>query len=365
MNMVLSPVAPRCLVADADDPFKKYWWVILLGNAFTALWLISPFLGERSIGSNAVDLSKPKADANVEQSLASGAGDGVNLSMDGTDRKRKEDGLLGSSLYEAPPEANTAAAAAATGSTALASASGSTLASALKRVSESGWSEKAHRGFAAPKLLGGSLSGMGAASGGRSGSSGGTNAFGSSNAQVGFADAHGLSGGGADVEAGLNSKGMGALQAASAQALLAAADRSNDGARGAMSRPFDGAKAGTKIDGGSILSGTYAALDAAPANLKLADPKLMEKKSAAPPAAGVDVGQSDMDDSELAKQIAMQVAAAVLGSVIGGPVGGIVTTVGMQAVQRQMDQEEKVRQLEEQQRLDRAARKMGVKSSSS
>lgn len=350
MSVTLSPIAPRYAVSDADDPFKKYWWAILLGIVFTALWLMTPMLGEKSVGSSAIDTSKPKVDANVEQSLASDAGDGINLSMDGTGKKRKEESLLGSSLYQAPQDAPAAATA---GSAALGSASGSTLAGALKKVSEGGgWGEKAQKGFGAPKLSGGSLSGMGAASGGRSGSS----AFGSSNANIGFANTRGLSGG--SNEAGPDSRGMAALKAASAQALLAAANRSNDDARGSMSKAFDGAKGGSKIGGGgAALSGTYAALDAAPANLKLGDPKLGDKKIEPPP--GADVGQSNMQDSDLGKQIAMQMAGAALGEALGGPVGAIAANAIMQAIQRQEDQKEKIRQLEQEQALARSKRNTG------
>ena len=362
MSVTLSPLAPSYSVSAADDPFKKYWWAILLGIVFTALWLMTPMLGERSVGSTSVSTSTPKTDANVEQSLDADAGNGINLSMDGTGHKRKEDPLFGSSLYEAPPEEKAAAAA-------IGSASGSTLADALKKVGEGngGWVEKAQRGFNKPSLGGGSMSGLGAASGGRAGSasSAGSSAFGSSNSKIGFANTSGLSGGGADDAAAPNSKGVSALKAASAQALLAAASKSNDDARSSMSKAFDGAKGGNKIDGGGAsLAGGYAALDAAPANLKLADPKMNEKKLEAPPATGADVGQSAMDDSELGKQIAMQVAGAVLGAVIGGPMGSIVTSTIMQAIQRQMDQEEKVRQLEEKQNMDRAARRIGAKTSS-
>jgi len=368
MSVTLSPSAPRYAVSDAEDPFKKYWWAILLGIAFTALWLLTPMLGEKSVGSTAIDTSTPKV-SDVEQVVEADAGDGINLSMDGTGHKRKADPLFGSSLYEAPPEEKAAAtaAAAATGGLGTA-ASGSTLASALKKVSESngGWGEKAQRGFNAPKLGGGSLSGMGAASGGRAGASGGsTGAFGSSNANIGFANANGLSGGGAPDAAAPNSKGVAALKAASAQALLAASNKSNDGARSSMSQAFDGARGGSKIGGGgAALAGGYAALDAAPANLKLDDPKMNEKKLEAPPATGADVGQSKMDDSELAKQIAMQVAGAALGTLIGGPMGAVATQVIMQAIQRQMDQETKVRELEEKQNMDRAARRIGARTSS-
>lgn len=366
MSVTLSPIAPRYAVSDADDPFKKYWWAILMGIVFTALWLLTPMLGEKSVGSTAIDTTKPKVEESVEQSLASDAGDGINLSMEGTGHKRKEDGVLGSSLYQAPPEETAATAAATAGSAALGSASGSasggTLAGALKKVSESsgGWGEKAQKGFNLPKLAGGSLSGMGAASGGRAGSASGSSAFGSSNAKIGFAGTTGLSGS-ADLESGPASKGMAALKAASAQAQAAASKKSLDDSRGAMSGVFDGAKGGSKIGGGaSAMGAAYAALDAAPANLKEADPKLNEKKIEPPP--GADVAQSDMGDSELAKQIAMQMAGAVLGAVIGGPVGPIVTQVIMQAVQRQADQEAKVRELEEQQQLEQAKRRMGART---
>ena len=69
MSVLLSPIAPRYAVADADDPFKKYWWVILLGIVFTAIWLLTPMLGEKSVGSTVVDTSTPKPTADVEQSI--------------------------------------------------------------------------------------------------------------------------------------------------------------------------------------------------------------------------------------------------------------------------------------------------------
>ncbi len=367
MSVTLTPLAPRYAVLDADDPFKKYWWAILLGIVFTALWLLAPMLGEKSVGSTVVETGQPKSDAGVEQTLASDADSGMNLAMGGTGQK-KEEGSLRSGLYQAPAEEATAAATAgpaAPGSAAAGSAAGSTLAGALKKVSESsgGWGEKAQKGFHALKLAGSSLSGMGAASGGRSGSAAsGTSAFGSSNAKIGFAGASGLSGGGSDVAAGPNSKGVAALKAAAAQAVSAAANTSNDAARSSLTQAFDGAKGGSAIGGGGAsLPGHYAALDSAPVNLKLSDPKLndKDKKREAPPKAA-NVGASDMKDSDMAKQIAMQLAATAIGGAIGGPVGGIVTDVIMKAVERQEAQARKVRELEEKQAQDRASQRMGL-----
>lgn len=352
MSVTLSPIAPRYAVSDADDPFKKYWWAILMGIVVTALWLLTPMLGEKSVGATAIDTSKPKVDENIEQSLSADTGDGTYLSMDGSGKKRKADPLFGSSLYEAPPEAPAPAATAG-------SASGSTLADALKKVGESsgGWGEKAQKGFNIPKLAGGSLSGMGAASGGKAGGSGGSSAFGSSNAKIGFAGTTGLSGGGGGDSdpAAPASKGLDALKAASAQSLLAAGSKSNDDSRSKMGMAFDGAKGGSKIGGGTAaLGGGYAALDAAPANLKLDDPKLNEKKLTPPP--GVDAGASDMKDSDMAKQIALQLVAGAIGGAIGGPVGGIVTTAIMKAIEQQEAQARKVREAEDKKNLGRAGR---------
>ncbi len=363
MSVTLSPIAPQYAVSDADDPFKKYWWAILMGIVFTAIWLLTPMLGEKSVGSTVVDTS-PKAAENVEQNFNADAGDGINLSMEGTGRARKEDPLFGSSLYQPAPEDAASTAAATAGSSALgsASSSGGTLAGALKKVSESdgGWGgKKAQRGFTAPKLAGGSLSGMSAASGGKAGSASGLGAFGSRNAKIGFAGTKGLSGDAADVETTVpGGKGVGALKAAAAQAQLAASSRSSDDARSSLDKAFDGAKGGEKIGGGgAAIAGAYAALDAAPVNLKLADPKLNEKTIE--PPAGTDTGADNgMDDSELGKQIAMQMAGAVLGAVIGGPVGPIVTQVIMQAIQRQEDQQAKIREMEEKMQLERAKDKL-------
>ena len=158
MSVIANPITLRYAVSDADDPYKKYWWAILLGFAFTTLWLLSPMLGEKSIGSTHVDLGGSKNDAGVEQSLASSESEGgIALGLGGMAKTKKEEGPAVSGLYQPAPEA---AAAAAPATAALGSASGRTLADELKKVSEGGWGEKAQRGFSSPKLLGGSMSGM-------------------------------------------------------------------------------------------------------------------------------------------------------------------------------------------------------------
>jgi hypothetical protein len=365
MSVTLSHVAPRYAVSDANDPFKKYWWAILMGIVFTGLWLLAPMMGEKSVGATAINTSKPKTDGNVEQALTADAGDGINLSMDGTGKKRKEEGALGSGLFLAPDEPAAGAGSAALGGppSGVRTAGGSTLADALKKVGESsgGWGEKAQRGFANPKLAGGSpLSGMGAASGGKAGSASG--AFGTSNANVGYAGTRGLAGDG-NVDVAIQSgRGVAALKAAADQAVGAAANRSNDGSRSSSGLAFDGGKGGSKIGGNlSTGPGVYAALDAAPVNLKVSDPKDTKKVEGPPPSS--DLGDSDMSGNDIGKQIAMQLVGAAIGAAIGGPIGGIVSSSIMKVLENQQAQEQKVRDLHDKIELDRMTRQAGGKSS--
>ena len=237
MSVTLSPIAPRYAVSDADDPFKKYWWAILLGIGFTAMWLLLPMLGEQSVGSTKIDTAKPKSDAAVEQNFSSEGGEGSYLSMDGAVKKRKDDPLFSGSLTfptpeggETPADGKTAGAAAAGGA---AGATSGSLASALKQVASEngGWGDKkAQRGFDQPKLSGTGMSGLGSASGGRAGSAGGgTSAFGSGNANVGFGRAGGLSGTAKDDIAPEAKASVAALQAAASKSVEGAKNFRKDG----------------------------------------------------------------------------------------------------------------------------------------
>ena len=354
MNVTLSPVSPRCAVADADDPYKKYWFLILAGFACTGFWLLTPMLGEKSIGSTVVG-GGPKTDAGVEQSLTgavAGAADAEAAS-----KKKIDEGLGSSRLYQAAPEA----AASAEKSAALGATSGSTLADELKKVSrgEGGWSEKAQRGFSSPKLSGGSMSGLNGASGGRAGSaSSGMSAFGTRNAEVGFVAAKNILGGGS---AGPGSKGLAALQGAAASAKLAAGTVSGDAASGSLSKIFDGAKAQGQIGGpGGASGGVYEKLDSAPINLKLDDPKLDDKKKKAPPASKPAMPSGKMDDAELGKQIAMSMVGAFVGGMLPGVGGAMVASVVMQTLQRQEAQMQKINDMQQQQVIDAHARSIGA-----
>lgn len=362
MSVQLSAASPRVSVGAADDPYKRYWWAILAGFVLTGAWLCLPIL-ETPVGSARVDTSKPAADPNAESSLDSvenpsgAAGGALDLSMDGSGkRKSKSDEAIASMLYQAPPEAG----AAATGAPLGAASGSASLAQQLKNVGDkkkddSGWGEKAQKGFAAPRLGGGGgLSGVGSASGGSSASasaSAGASAFGSSNAQIGFGSTRGLKDdGSADKMAG----GMQALRNAAKTSMAAAAAKSNDAARGGSGAMFDGSKgrnAGIGVPAGGD-GGAYSALDAAPTNLKLNDPKLNSKELKAPPAADVPTAATDQN-----KQMMMMLATTLVGGVIGGTTGQMVMMMGMMVMQQQQT---KAAEAESAKRQQETQKKLGT-----
>lgn len=362
MSFQLSAASPRMSVSvgAADDPYKKYWWAILAGLVLTGAWLCLPIM-ETPVGSARVDTSKPAVDPNAESSLDSvenpngAAGGALDLSMDGAGkRKSRSDEAIASMLYQAPPEAGAAAAGAplgaATGSASLAQQLKSV---GAKKPDDSGWGEKAQRGFAAPHLSGGGgLSGMGSASGGSSASaSSGVSAFGASSAQIGLGSTRGLKD---DGSADKMATGMQALRGAAQTSMAAAAAKSNDAARGGSGAMFDGSKGQNAGIGGPAGgdNGAYSALDAAPTNLKINDPKLMDKKELKdPPAADVPTAAGGND---MAKQLAMMAATAVIGGLIPGVGGQMAMMMGMMMMQQQQakaDAESAKRQQDAQKRM--------------
>jgi hypothetical protein len=341
--------SPRVSVAPADDPYKKYWWGILAGFVLVGGWLCLPVM-EAPVGSAHVDTSKPAVDPNAEQSLDSvdgsigAAGSAIDLSMDGAGkRKSKSDEAIASMLYQAPPDAGAAAAGAPLG----AASSSISLAQQLKTVGSKksddtgGWGEKAQKGFTAPHLGGGGgLSGLGGGGGGSSASasaSSGMGAFGSRASQIGFGSTKGLKDDGSADKA---ETGMQALKSAAQTSAAAAASKSNDAARGGSGSFFDGSKGATSDvglpAGGPNDAGAYAALDAAPTNLKVNDPTLDKKELKPPPAT--DVPQA-ADNSQMMKQLAMMAATALIGGMIPGAGGQMVMMMGMMMMQQQQAKE--------------------------
>lgn len=345
MQVTLAPLNSRVAVRPSDDPYKKYWWLILVGFAFTGGWLSLPMM-ETSIGSTRVDTSKPaegipygEASLDSADNPSGAPGSTLDLAMDIAARPRKGDGSIMSSLYQAPDEPLPAEAP-----TAGAAAPGGTLADALKKAASadpSGWGgQKAQKGFVAPKLGGVSAPGLGGGGGGSAPSFsaanlGGTGAFGAQNSQVGYASARGLSGSVSDLPEAKTVKG--ALKSAASQATKAANLKSADGQVSGLSKLFDGRsdKGGSAIggDGGEALGsgGVYGALDAAPTNLKLNDPDLDKREFKEPPAEVANT--KDNRSEEFKQQMAMMIVTTVVGGMIGGPVGTALTSLGPMLMQ--------------------------------
>ena len=162
-------------IARGSDPFKKYWWVILLVFGAIGAWICLPLMGSAT-GSGSVSAQEGGLKSS-DQSLDSirnpnGApGGAVDLSMGGSYRKKASDGGMVSSLYQAPEEQ------AGSAGTSLTPAAGQSFADALKDISRksasaasdktqaSGWGEKAQKGFTPPKGNFGAMSGFSGSSG--------------------------------------------------------------------------------------------------------------------------------------------------------------------------------------------------------
>jgi hypothetical protein len=319
-------------VKKGNDPFKKYWWVILLGFAGVGAWICMPLM-DTSVGSGSVRTHGLSSDTQSLDSTAnpSGArGNAVDLSMEGSGYGKKKDGEPQDSLYQAPPEAPAAAAAA--GAPVAGAAS---FADALKDVSRktaaASWGgAKPQAGFTAPKGNFSSLSGIGGSGGGSGATSGpSVGAFGMANAKTGFDTTRGLGAGAAAGGPGAKPI-MGALKSAASQGQSAVTAKSADASRVIAGGIFDGGRAGSAIGGGGqALGGTYSGLDAAPANLKENDPNANTYKVDPVPPGKVSGGMSQSQQMEQA--IMMMVVSAVVGGVVTGLVGSVFGTGAMTA----------------------------------
>ena len=338
MSVILSPVSSRSyFVGSSKDPYKKYWWVILVGFSATGAWLFLPSM-ESSVGSVHVDTAaRAAADAaSAEQSLDSAdnpngaAGGAIDLSMDGAKHKGRSGDEMASMLYQGAGETGAAAAGAPLGTATAASAA--RLAQQLKDAgkpkdaSASSWNEKAQRGFDAPHLSGSGLGGLGSASGGSSASAGGVGVFGSRNASVGSELTRGLH------DEAETSAGFRSLKAAVAASAGPGLKGSNESMHSASSAVFDGKKGSVIAGAGTgAMSSANAALNAAPANLKENDPNLDVKKLPDPPAAPPPASSGQ----NMGQQMLMMVATAAVGGIVGGVAGQMVMMMGSMMMQQQ------------------------------
>jgi hypothetical protein len=343
-------------VGVADDPYKKYWWAILGIIAFSGAWLCAPMLEGGSVGSGPADPSNLSADASgggLAAAAAGGAGHVYDLTMGAAARKAK--GALDmpeSMLFQAPVDASAGAAANGAPIGSASGGSSGSLASALKDVGQgkdpSGWSgENARRGFDAPRMAGGSLSGLGSISGGHGGASG-TGAFGTHNAQVQSGAAHGLVDNGAAEAEARGAQARSALGQAAAQAKAAARARSGAAAPGGMNRLFDGARGQNQIGipGGSGGPGAYSAMDEAPINLK-ANPDNLDGRTIPTPAATPVPPLANDSSQQMGVMIVGLALSVVLGGLIPGGGGQIIAMVAMMAMQAMLQQQQAQQQAQQ------------------
>ena len=288
---------PGMKIARGTDPFKKYWWVLLLAFGAVGGWVCLPALdGAGSGGVTTQETGLKTADQSLDSAENPAGAPGSALDMPGAHKRAADGSTMTSSLYQAPENASVAS------STAIVTP-GSTFADALRDITRAssakaavaasagkgGWGEAPQRGFTAPKANFGSMSGFGGGSGSAAsassggGAAGGTvSGFGGKGASTGVSFAKGLKDDGSAAVPGAPNVAMRSLENAKSASVAASMAGSNDVARAAGGATFDGNGGGGRIGGGGAEAGSaggvYGKLDAAPANLKQNDPKLNQSK---------------------------------------------------------------------------------------
>ncbi len=318
-------------VRRGNDPFKKYWWLILVVFGFVGLWVCAPAM-DASTGGGAArregGLNSGEQSLDAVTNPAGAPGSVVDLSMGSY--KRKNRGEITSSLYQSAEPEKAAPGKPVHGS---ASPSGSTLASALKRAAKkdsSGWGgKKARRGFKSPKGSFGGLSGLGGSGGGSSSASaggGGTGAFGTRNANVGITQTRGLGSIGAGAGGKSGPEFMRSLKRMSRTQTKIASLRSMDAASAGGQTSFDGTtNAKSSIGGGGSRGGggVYGKLDegSAPRNLKPSTEGAGQEYKITPPEAPE--GEEKEDDEDMRKMIIKMILQALIGGMVGALVGSV------------------------------------------
>ncbi|MBI4376280.1 MAG: hypothetical protein HY549_07500, partial [Elusimicrobia bacterium] len=317
------PMPAAVRVRRDNDPFKKYWHLVLLSFALVGGWICLPLLDGSGSGVALREQGLMPADSGL-QSLdsihnPSGApGSAMDLSMEGAGAYKKKEDPSVSRLYQASAEEPGKAAAPEP-----AESKPANLAEALKAISLRSPSFADNKPFSPPKANFGSLSGLGSGSSGSSGqmsasggfSSGlsGLGSFSTAKPDIGFAKAQGLGSEEQSLAKG-GSPGMQALNAAKATGLMANQQASYDAAARMGGAGFDGRGAGANsISGGGIaIGGSYDALDRSPKDLKVNDPNLSMKEIQPPPTP-----EPKIDEEEQRRQMMMQM---IMMMVVGGVV---------------------------------------------
>ncbi|MHB2025215.1 MAG: hypothetical protein ACYCPQ_01050 [Elusimicrobiota bacterium] len=283
-------------ISKNSDPFKKYWWVLLLIFSALGLWIAYPSVQSgQGLDSNAFGKSLVAVRQIIDavNNPEGAPGSPIGLAMNDSGPYKKSSGSPQDSLYSAPPQAAPQSAA----------SSPRSFADDLKAIvagggnpnlrGQSGLSAAGDVAIVAPALggggFGGSSGGGGSGAGAYSGASfsplgpaPGVGNFGESQGRTGLSAAKG-----AGVAAALGAGAMNALKSAAQNGLMAAHANSNALAAGGIASNFDGAgfhgiapQGGGQADSGVGIGATSGV----PMNLK-ANPKQLglKKIQLAPP----------------------------------------------------------------------------------
>lgn len=311
-------------IRKSEDPFKKYWWVILLAFGGVGAWVCVPMMDTPiGAGSPGMERGLRPADQSLDalDNPQGAPGGAVDLSMEGAYRRKSSGSEMTSSLYQPPPE--TSAAGSPIGSEAPAASFAQALkAVADRRASKDESAQAARKPFNPPRANFSGLSGFGSGSGGGSGAAFKTGAFGTAKPNVGFATTRGL-GGFSDGAAGGRAPVMASLKGAKAAGQSASLQQKGELAKALASTRFDG----NRVGGGLIsaedtqsLGGSGVGEDATPMDLKENDLSANSYKYEPVPQA-----VAPMDTSEEAKrQVMIAIAGALVGGIIGGTAGNLI-----------------------------------------
>jgi hypothetical protein len=315
------------IIKKQADPFKKYWWLILLAFGLVGLWVCYPAFNSSSAS---VALAEQGLHP-INQSLDStrnpnGAPGGpVDLSMKSFAAYGKKALIdpFASLLFSPPSPAKAPAAASPSKKSKKQSSQWADALASLAAKGQSGTAVAASPVLSAafPKGNFSSLSGLGgsessnafAPAGGAAG--GGLSGFGSHTPKIGISYAHGTSNAGSPQSNGGGA--MGALKNASAQ-MKSAALASNGTQAGALSSQiFDGGALGTGlIKNPKGMSNAVGIGQGTPMNLKANNPNLNKSKPQAVPAMPPAMMQQP--------SMMQQIMTMLMMSVVGGLAGGVV-----------------------------------------
>jgi hypothetical protein len=330
MNLAIMP---------RSDPFKKYWWVLLLVFAGAGSWLCLPALTTDSSGAVAVNESGLRVlDSAKNPEGATGSPMGRSERRGGVVGAMKSslDFLFGSGpAVEGNAAPNAQAAAGADSGWGSEKAQGASDHSSSASDDSSGWGgEKAQRGFSAPRANFGAMSGMSGESGSgaswSSGSSGSSHVsgFGGKGPTTGRAQAQSVGSGSARMEA--RAAGGSGAPGSKSSAKDAAAGLQNLDSLAGAGRTFDnsGKGNGLNVAGGSSALGeakaALSSLNAAPVNLKANAKDLdMKEVSTIPKPQTIPAVTTD-PTTKITDMLMNLFMAGIVGEIMGPGAGGLM-----------------------------------------